>query len=88
MAIGLQSDSVKLGEGLPGHRQHDQTKRLCRFKVSQSLIWLRTVVPEYWIQREALATILRYLAGLHIPHWQEDADAARLVAGSVENDHV
>ena len=56
--------------------------------VAGSLTWLRTEVPDYWPQREALATVLRYLSAIEIDHWREDADAALLAAGAVENDHV
>ena len=52
------------------------------------LTWLRTELPNYWSNREALIDILRYLAAIAIDHWREDATAARLVAGAVENDHV
>ena len=53
-----------------------------------ALTWLRTELPDYWSQREALIGILRYLATMGVDHWQTDANAARLVAGAVENDHV
>ena len=55
---------------------------------AESLTWLRTELPTYWPQREPLAAVLRYLAALQIDHWRQDAQAARLVAGAVENDHV
>ena len=55
---------------------------------AQSLTWLRTEVEDYWAQREALAAVLRYLAQLEIDHWSDDANAARIVAGAVDNDHV
>ncbi len=57
-------------------------------EVADSLTWLHTELPHYWPQREALASVLRYLAAIDIDHWREDASAARLVAGAVENDHV
>ena len=57
-------------------------------EVADSLTWLRTELPDYWPQREALAAVLRYLAAIDVDHWREDAAAARLVAGAVENDHV
>ena len=57
-------------------------------EVADSLTWLRAELPGYWPQREALAAVLRYLAALDADHWREDAAAARLVAGAVENDHV
>ena len=55
--------------------------------MADGLTWLRTELPDYWPQLEALAAVLRYLAALHVDHWRADA-AARLVAGAVENDHV
>ena len=57
-------------------------------EVADSLTWLRAELPDYWPQREALAAVLRYLAALDGGHWRQDAAAARLVAGAVENDHV
>ena len=57
-------------------------------EVADSLTWLRAELSDYWPQREALAAILRYLAAIDVGHWREDATAARLVAGAVENDHV
>ena len=57
-------------------------------EVADSLTWLRTELPDYWSQREALAALLRYLATLDVDHWRADAAAARLVAGAVENDHI
>ena len=38
--------------------------------------------------REAIIAILRYLGGLQGEHWKRDAEAAQLLAGTVENDHV
>ncbi len=57
-------------------------------ETAESLTWLRSELPDYWQRREALATVLRYLAALDTDHWRHDAAAARLVAGAVENDHV
>ena len=57
-------------------------------EVANSLTWLRAELPDYWPQREALASVLRYLAAIEIEHWRKDAAAARIVAGAVENDHV
>ena len=56
--------------------------------VTGSLTWLRTELADYWPQRETLTSVLRYIAGIEIDHWHEDAAAARVVAGAVENDHV
>ena len=56
---------------------------------AESLIWLRTELPAYHgPARESAAAVLRYLANMEAAHWCEDAAAARLVAGAVENDHV
>jgi adenine-specific DNA methylase len=52
--------------------------------------WLRTEGSAYWQQRKNLITILRYLSamGFMMPHWQDDANSARLLAGALENDSV
>lgn len=52
--------------------------------------WLHTEVPDYWNQRKSLIEIFRYLASMEMksPHWKQDAEAARLLAGAVENDHM
>ena len=57
---------------------------------AESLTWLRTELPAYYHgpARESAAAVLRYLANMDTDHWREDAAAARLVAGAVENDHV
>jgi putative DNA methylase len=56
----------------------------------QGRTWLQTEMPDYWNQRTTLIEVLRYLArrGEHLPGWKEDARAAALVAGAVENHHV
>jgi putative DNA methylase len=52
--------------------------------------WLRNEVRDYWNQRKNLIAILRYLAtmGIKTLHRGNDAEAARLLAGAVENDSV
>ena len=55
---------------------------------ADSLTWLRTELKDYWPRRETLVGILRYLGAIQIGHWRDDAKAAGLVAGAVENDHV
>jgi hypothetical protein len=52
------------------------------------LNYLKTEIPDYWAQRENLAEMLRFIGRLPIPHWASDVEAARLLAGTVENDHV
>lgn len=55
---------------------------------TESLTWLRDELPHYHGPAcESVATVVRYLATMET-HWHEDAAAARLVAGAVENDHV
>lgn len=53
--------------------------------------WLRGV-PNYWDRRKDIIGILMYLATIGLsdtmPQWHEDAKAARLLAGAVEQDHV
>lgn len=52
--------------------------------------WLRNEVQNYWNQRKTLIEILRYLAkmGIKVEHWRTDANAARLLAGALENDNI
>ena len=56
--------------------------------VQDSLTWLRTELDDYWSRKEALTALLRHLAAVDIGHWHANANAARVVAGAVENDHV
>jgi adenine-specific DNA methylase len=53
-------------------------------------LWLRNELSDYWGNRKKLIEILNYLASMDsvAEHWEEDAKAARLVAGAVENDHA
>ncbi len=52
------------------------------------LTYLKTEVADYWTHRETLMGQLAFLGRLPIPHWSADAEAARLLAGALENDHV
>jgi adenine-specific DNA methylase len=52
------------------------------------LTYLKTEIADYWAQRENLVEMLGFIGKLPIPHWTRDAEAARLLAGAVENDHV
>jgi adenine-specific DNA methylase len=54
----------------------------------EGMIWLKNEVSDYWMQRENIVMLLRYLSRLSTPHWAEDAAAAQLLAGAVENDHI
>jgi adenine-specific DNA methylase len=59
--------------------------------VTEGLNYLKAEIPDYWNSRKRLIEVLRYLSKLehfsHIPHWQADAQGARVLAGAVENDH-
>ncbi|KJR43839.1 DNA methylAse containing a Zn-ribbon [Candidatus Magnetoovum chiemensis] len=52
--------------------------------------WLRNEVKDYWNQRSTLIEILNYLStmGFKIDHWEKDAEAAKLLSGAVQHDHV
>jgi len=59
--------------------------------VQEGLNYLKVEVPNYWDDRKRALEILRYLSRLehipHLSHWKKDAEAARVLAGAVENDH-
>ena len=76
------------GAGLVRHALYAVWRATETGDTAESLTWLRTELPNYWPHREALTTVLHYLAALETDHWRQDAQAARLVAGTVENDHV
>lgn len=52
--------------------------------------WLRDEIKDYWNQRKNIVAILQFLSamGQRTPHWRPDAEAARLLAGAVENDNI
>ncbi|MGH8679834.1 MAG: hypothetical protein ACREUQ_16005 [Burkholderiales bacterium] len=55
----------------------------------EGLRWLRDEIkPSYWDSRGAIIAILRYLGSLRSEHWKQDSEAAQLLAGTVDNDHV
>ncbi len=59
--------------------------------VQAGMQWLRTELPDYWDQRKLLIELLTFLGSLrdtHAREWQADAEAARVLAGALENDHV
>ncbi len=51
--------------------------------------WSETYIDDKGKERSL--EILRYLSRLehipHLPHWKKDAEAAKVLAGAVENDH-
>lgn len=68
------------------------------FKVSRSeqtqdgLNWLKTELQDYWNSREKIIHLLEFFGGLGrvstMGHWEKDSESARLLAGTVRNDHV
>jgi putative DNA methylase len=56
--------------------------------IKVGLNYLKTEISEYWEQRENMIQMLGFIGRLSIQHWGKDAEAARLLAGAVENDHV
>ena len=56
------------------------------------LNYLKTELPDYWPQRTKIVHILEYLANVRqvagMADWRQDAAAAALLAGAVQNDHV
>lgn len=60
-------------------------------KVQDGMQWLRSELPDYWDQRKLLIELLSFLSSLHhtqATEWADDAEAARVLAGALENDHV
>ncbi len=52
------------------------------------LNYLKTEIRDYWTQREILVEMIGFLGRLQMPPWAGDAEAARLLAGALANDHV
>lgn len=63
---------------------------VCNESAQQGKSWLRTEVNDYWNQRKNAIEILHYLATMSfkLPSWTKDAEAAKLLAGALENDSV
>ena len=76
------------GQSLIRHALYATWRAAENGDVAGSLTWLHSELANYWSQREPLITVLRYFAAIEIDHWRQDAEAARIVAGAVENDHV
>jgi adenine-specific DNA methylase len=51
--------------------------------------WLKAEVKDYWSHRKTLIALLQYLSRFQhsLPTWEQDAKAAALLAGALENDH-
>ncbi len=78
----------KFGASLVRHALYAAWRAAETEDVTESMTWLRTELPDYWNQRDALVAVLRYLSATEVAHWRQDATAAHLVAGAVANDHV
>jgi len=52
--------------------------------------WLKNELKEYWVLRKSLISLTHYFAqtGQFLKEWSSDANAARLLAGALENDHA
>ncbi|CAG0958573.1 hypothetical protein METP2_00648 [Methanosarcinales archaeon] len=62
-------------------------------ETSAGKVWLRTELgQQYWNRRHEIIALLRYLANIsmssNMEHWKKEGEAARLLAGAVENDHI
>jgi len=58
-------------------------------RLDEGMRWLKDeITGDYWQQRSTIIAILRYLSNLPMDHWKDDSEAARLLAGAVENDSV
>ena len=60
---------------------------------SAGKVWLHTELgQQYWNRRLDIIELLRHLSSTSMTssmeHWTKDADAARLLAGAIENDHI
>jgi len=62
-------------------------------ETSTGRVWLRTELgQQYWNKRKEIIELLRYITNIgmssNMEHWNKEAEAARLLAGAVENDHI
>jgi hypothetical protein len=53
---------------------------------------MKPELPDYWCSREKTIHILDFPGSLDrvgcMDHWKADAESARLLSGTVRNDHV
>jgi len=76
------------GSSLLRHALFAANQSVERADTKVGLTYLKTELSDDWGQRENLAAMLGFIGKLSIPHWSADAEAARLRAGALENDHV
>lgn len=52
--------------------------------------WLYNELPDYWNAKQRIIHLLQYITKTtsHIDDWLEDAQAAKLLTGYIENDHI
>jgi transcriptional regulator with XRE-family HTH domain len=91
IAIGMTQK--ELAEKMGVKEQQVQRDEANQYSLAgfQHIAAVKVEVPHYWSDRLRSLEILRYLSRLehipHLPHWKKDAEAARVLAGVVENDH-
>uniref|UniRef100_UPI0021498F7B hypothetical protein n=2 Tax=unclassified Endozoicomonas TaxID=2644528 RepID=UPI0021498F7B len=55
----------------------------------QGVNYLKTELKNFWNERKKLIEVLRYLSRMehidHLEHWEADAEAAKALAGALEN---
>jgi hypothetical protein len=54
-------------------------------------LYLRQELADYWTQRQTILALLRFLASkpaAAMEHWTQDAMAAQLLTGAIENDSI
>lgn len=59
-----------------------------KFEVKDGVTWLTTEVENFYLHRNRVIALLRYLARMEqagLPHWQADGRAAALLAGALEH---
>ena len=78
------------GESLVRHALRAISRAVEDQTPQAGLNYLKTELRDYWTQRQKLMVLLEWFArlGLSLAHWRQDSEAARLVTGSLRNDHA
>jgi len=99
--VRLKTPSQFMGQGLSGAGFAGSLLRKVLYAIYSTVqdsdhdprnarTFLKNELADYWESRQLIIALLRYLAGkpdlTSMPDWEEDADAARLLLGSIEND--
>ncbi|MDN5871098.1 MAG: hypothetical protein L0H73_10335 [Nitrococcus sp.] len=75
------------GETLVRHALYGTWRTTRSEAPDEALTWFATELSDYWNRRKTLIAILQFFARMWGEHWRQDANAAGLLAGAVENDH-